>query len=431
MKEQNRARPEYPCMKFEYPEILRPEELDRYLAMGWFRMRQSVFTCDILLKEYSVHNTVWIRTPLQGYNFSKSLRKLMRRNNRRFSSTLMPFFISYEMEELYQRYRAGFKGDLSETLHLSFYGEDYILENFNSSKASFQNRTLGNTFTKDFLQNKQSLSEQEYEDLDVREPYQEEQEQDSSYHNIFDSWMWQIRDPQNNNKLVAFSVFDKGADSIQSIKGVYDYDYSEHSLGLYSMILEMCHGLEEGLKYYYPGYIAPGCDSFDYKLRFQPAEFWAFDQTWKPFELLNVDSLPAIQTEKKLLQLWRELQKSEITTNVKWVISPAFRVIHSDQRLKKSLQDPLYLSYGEEGESKYVIRFNIYSQEYEILRCRPIARLRRSMRQDGIFSIPPKENLQVVHTNEILLSKQEIIADEDMSIIITYLNILLLQDGIL
>ena len=109
MKEQNRVRLEYPCMKFEYPEILRPEELDRYLAMGWFRMRQSVFTCDILLKEYSVHNTVWIRTPLEGYNFSKSLRKLMRRNNRRFSSTLTPFFISQEMEELYQRYRDGFK----------------------------------------------------------------------------------------------------------------------------------------------------------------------------------------------------------------------------------------------------------------------------------------------------------------------------------
>ena len=160
MKEQNRVRPEYPCMKFEYPEILRPEELDRYLAMGWFRMRQSVFTCDILLKEYSVHNTVWIRTPLQGYNFSKSLRKLMRRNNRRFSSTLTPFFISYEMEELYQIYRAGFKGDLSETLHLSFYGEDYILENFNSSRVNFQNHISGNSFTKDFLQNKQSLRQQ-------------------------------------------------------------------------------------------------------------------------------------------------------------------------------------------------------------------------------------------------------------------------------
>ena len=431
MKEQNRMRLEYPCMKFEYPEILRPEELDRYLAMGWFRMRQSVFTCDILLKEYSVHNTVWIRTPLEGYNFSKSLRKLMRRNNRRFSSTLTPFFVSQEMEELYQRYRDGFKGDLSETLHLSFYGEDYILDNFNSNRSNFPKNASDDSFTKDFLQNKQSIIEQDRENLGTGEAYQEEFEQEYAYHNIFDSWMWQIRDPQNNNKLVAFSVFDKGADSIQSIKGVYDYDYSEHSLGIYSMILEICNGLEHGLKYYYPGYIAPGCDSFDYKLRFQPAEFWGFDETWKPFELLDIDALPAVQTEKKLLQLWRKLQESEITADVKWVISPAFRVIHSDQRLKKSLQDPLYLSYGEEGESKYVIRFNIYSKEYEILRCRPIARLRRSMKQDGIFSIPPKEDLQVVHTNEILLSKQEIIADEDMSIIITYLNILLLQDGIL
>ena len=174
MKEQNRVRLEYPCMKFEYPEILRPEELDRYLAMGWFRMRQSVFTCDILLKEYSVHNTVWIRTPLQGYNFSKSLRKLMRRNNRRFSSTLTPFFVSQEMEELYQRYRDGFKGDLSETLYLSFYGEDYILDNFNSNRSNFPKNASDDSFTKDFLQNKQSIIEQDRENLGTGEAYQEE-----------------------------------------------------------------------------------------------------------------------------------------------------------------------------------------------------------------------------------------------------------------
>ena len=129
MKIQNRLRPEYPCMKFEYPGMgsFVLSELDRYLAMGWFRMRQSVFTCDILLKEYSVHNTVWIRTPLNGYNYTKSLRKLMRRNDKIFININAIFYIA-EMEELYQRYRAYFKGDLSESLHLSFYGEDYILD---------------------------------------------------------------------------------------------------------------------------------------------------------------------------------------------------------------------------------------------------------------------------------------------------------------
>ena len=137
------------------------------------------------------------------------------------------------------------------------------------------------------------------------------------------------------------------------------------------MLLEIRTGIEEGLLYYYPGYIAPGCDSFNYKLRFKPAEFWSFTEEWRPLEELNIDQLPAIQTETKLIELWRELQKGELTASVKWVISPAFRVIHSDQRLKKSLQDPLYLSYGEEGESKIIIRFNVYSDEYEVVRCRP------------------------------------------------------------
>ena len=92
---------------------------------------------------------------------------------------------------------------------------------------------------------------------------------------------------------------------------------------------------------------------------------------------------------------------------------------------QKSLQDPLYLSYGEEGESKIIIRFNVYSDEYEVIRCRPIARLRRSMKQDGIFSIPPNDPLDVVHTREML--QQEIITDDNIDIIITYINIILLE----
>ena len=62
------------------------------------------------------------------------------------------------------------------------------------------------------------------------------------------------------------------------------------------MLLEIRTGIEEGLLYYYPGYIAPGCDSFNYKLRFKPAEF-GFTEEWRPLEELNIDQSPAIQTE--------------------------------------------------------------------------------------------------------------------------------------
>ena len=31
-----------------YPEELAPEELDKFLANGWFRMRQTIFTTNFL-----------------------------------------------------------------------------------------------------------------------------------------------------------------------------------------------------------------------------------------------------------------------------------------------------------------------------------------------------------------------------------------------
>ena len=62
-----------------------------------------------------------------------------------------------------------------------------------------------------------------------------------------------------------FSIFDKGSSALESIKGVWDPDYSSYSLGLYRMLLEEQYGQENNFKYYYPGYIAPGCPSFDYK----------------------------------------------------------------------------------------------------------------------------------------------------------------------
>ena len=76
-------------MQFEYPEVLRPEELDRYLARGWFRMRQSIFTCDYLMREHSVHSTLWLRLALEGYNFTYSLRKLLSKNDRLFQTELV------------------------------------------------------------------------------------------------------------------------------------------------------------------------------------------------------------------------------------------------------------------------------------------------------------------------------------------------------
>ena len=83
---------------------------------------------------------------------------------------------------------------------------------------------------------------------------------EESKNNIFDSWQFEVR---HEGKLVAFSVFDKGEQSIESIKGIYDPEFSSYSLGIYTMLLEIRSAIQDHKNYYYPGYFAPGCSSFD------------------------------------------------------------------------------------------------------------------------------------------------------------------------
>ena len=62
----------------------------------------------------------------------------------------------------------------------------------------------------------------------------------------------------NGDRLVAFSWFDLGRESVQSLIGVYEPSMARQSLGFYTMLLEVQHALEQGLRFHYPGYVLPG-----------------------------------------------------------------------------------------------------------------------------------------------------------------------------
>ena len=55
-----------------YPELLLPEELDAYLARGWYRMGQSIFTTHFLCFGEQFYSAVWVRLQLNDHSFSKS-----------------------------------------------------------------------------------------------------------------------------------------------------------------------------------------------------------------------------------------------------------------------------------------------------------------------------------------------------------------------
>lgn len=200
--------------KTHRPEALSRAELDAYLARGWFRIGGVLITTEFLTWEGEVCSVVWTRLPLRDYAFKRSLQKLMAVNARRFSTKVGAAVVDDTREALYARYCAAVGGQRSPTLE-RFLGDP-------ERRQVFDTREIG----------------------------------------VF-----------SGDTLVAFSWFDLGETSVQSLLGVYDPDHAEHSLGFYTILLEIAYALELGLAYHYTGYVLADRAGMDYKRRVGNLEY--------------------------------------------------------------------------------------------------------------------------------------------------------------
>lgn len=293
-----------------YPDYLAPEELDTYLARGWYRMGQTIFTTHFLCFNEQLYSAIWIRLNLANHKYRKGQRRLLRRNSERFTIQYTPFRITPAKEQLFLRYKKSFKGYLGRSLRES------LLDN--------EEDTIYNTY-------------------EVQ---------------IFDE-----------DRLVGLSFFDLGKDSAASITGIYDPDYSEYSLGYYSMLLEMEYCQAQGLSYYYPGYVVPGYERFDYKLRIGEVEYLALhDFKWHSYQQLTAIDTPIANMEQKLRLLGTQLE--ELGIPYRLYQYPLF------EASLFGFWDAPYLEYPwllqvREGNPKftYFVVYNIRTSKYELLRC--------------------------------------------------------------
>jgi arginine-tRNA-protein transferase len=193
------------------PEGFRDETLDRYLAAGFYRMREDIFTTHSIYKERAdgelfIEAVFWLRSEIARMSTPDTVKKI-RRKCRHFNVRISPLLITEEMEILYVRY----------LLHIDFFIASSISENILSDDGP----------------------------------------------NPFDTWMVEVRD---GNRLIAAGLFDKGKESIQGLVNFYDPEYSKYSLSKYMMIALVDHGRETGMRYFYPGYIYAVDGKMDYKL---------------------------------------------------------------------------------------------------------------------------------------------------------------------
>ncbi len=236
---------------------LTPENYDLLLSAGWFRGSGVFYTCDLVCMDHSVFGVKQIRYDLDTLEIKKRHRKLLAKNNARFSTSINTVnHITPEKQLLYEQHKHRFKAFIHEDLN------DVVF-----------NGTHDTTFEK----------------MEV---------------SVYDG-----------NKLIALSYFDKGENSVASILGLYNQDYEKYSLGIYTMLKEMEHCTQHGYRFYYPGYVLEDNTDFDYKLQFGTVEWRTQDGDW--YEDAQQDATVARELKEKLAQLKVLLSLKEITAQKK------------------------------------------------------------------------------------------------------------------
>lgn len=210
--------------------------LDQYLAKGWYRMGQIIFTTDYLFKEEQYFRVFWLRYRMDLFTFSKKQEKLLQLPNG-FSTTIKPLQITDELETLYQLYRSELDFEVSPSLRENLFSLCFI----SSENAP-----------------------------------------------VFDSWVIEIRD---QGKLIAAGVYDMGEKSMMGIINIYDPAYKKYSPGKRLILLKLRESLQQQLDYYYPGYIVMNYPRFDYKLEAGEAICEIYDtmkDEWVSYSAKNI-----------------------------------------------------------------------------------------------------------------------------------------------
>lgn len=297
------------------PFVLSPPSLDWYLNRGWYRMGASIFTTNFLYFGGRPYSAVWIRQDLREFAFSRSQRKLMRRNAKLFDLNWAPRTIDRERNELYYRYAADFDGRLSPTINDN-------LEDYETSTTPFN------------------------------------------------TWETTIRD-KVSGQLVGLSYYDLGEDAVASILGVYDPNLKSFSLGYYTMLLEIEYCLNNGIRYYYPGYVVPGYGRFDYKLRSGDSEYFDLHaQDWLPYDAAEIAANGPVEIqERKLRELLGLLLPAE-RVEQRLLIYPFFEAGLYGLQEEHCLPYPFFYAVGrEENDLVVVVVFDPRDREYLLLRC--------------------------------------------------------------
>jgi arginyl-tRNA--protein-N-Asp/Glu arginylyltransferase len=190
------------------------ELMDRLWAAGWRHFGALFFRYGTQEDEAGGVDVIWpLRIDLERFEFSKSQRRVLRRNAD-VEVVFQPAQRSEEAEALFERHKGRFTRNVPEGLGSFLSAEPAVVP----CECVECRVTLGGA-------------------------------------------------------LVALSFLDVGVEASSSVYGVFEPELGRRSLGVLTMLKEIEHSRVRGCRWYYPGYATQGSSAYDYKKQFGALEF--------------------------------------------------------------------------------------------------------------------------------------------------------------
>nr|WP_299417912.1 arginyl-tRNA--protein arginylyltransferase [uncultured Emticicia sp.] len=326
-------------VELHYPEYISAQELDVYLANGWFRMGQSIFTTNFLRFHNKFYSSIWLRIDLINSKKSKTQQKIEKLNTK-FRVEIQIANPTEQHEELFCKYRESMKFDAAPSVKSLLYGQQ-------------EERALLRIF-------------------------------DTVEINVYDV-----------NKLIAAGFMDLGEKSAAGISCFYDADYRKYSLGKYLMYLKMDFCQQNGFHFFYPGYFTPTYPLFDYKLDLAKPTLQYLDlvtDAWIPFEKFDSSQIPIELIIGKLRTLSEILDSRGVKNEFKFYDFFDADLMHNLNGMGL-LDFPVFLSCFEiEKDSRLLpmVVYDVRDEQFQLIICTTVYK--------SIFEEAPEE-----HYNAYLL----------------------------
>jgi arginine-tRNA-protein transferase len=207
-----------------YADRLLPEQMDSLWANGWRHFGEHFFRYNVGLLVDDVRFVLPLRIRLKDFSFSKSQRRVLRRNND-LDVSIGLIDIDPATQELFHRHKTRFNHGIPESV-------------FN------------------FISRQPALAPCEAKEIRVT----------------------------RNSQILAVSYFDIGGNSTSGIYAMFEPSAAGRSLGIFTLLKEIEFSIETGREFYYLGYAYQGRSFYDYKKRFRATEAFDWYHDWVEFE---------------------------------------------------------------------------------------------------------------------------------------------------